>query len=94
MTPTILATDLVTLLGSPDPGLHASRWVRAVGTSSFNPDSSTGCVLARAEENARALHPCVSIVVGGSRAELTFTVECGSWEGAMSEINRSGKMSE
>lgn len=53
--PTILATDLVTLLGSPDPGLGASGWVRAVGTASFNPDSSTCCVLARAEENARAL---------------------------------------
>lgn len=33
-------------------------------------------------------------MVGGSRAELTFTVEGGSWEGAMSEINRGGKMSE
>lgn len=40
-----------------------------------------------------ALHPYAPVVVGGSRAELTFTVECGSWEGAMSEINRSGKMS-
>lgn len=63
MTPTrpaILATDLVILLGFPDPGLGASQWVRAVGTSSFNPDSSTCCVLARAEENA-------PVVVGGRK---------------------------